>query len=809
MSRTLARTTAPGILAIAVLVAALHLDVSGELAGVRGRRLLTASSGYVDGERLERQWDQTYVYLSLLVAWFGSYVGFATSTARHTLQVDNVWWKFVMVAQAGLSWGFCTIWSVYFVGMHALVLHGDSSSRGTERVPVMFDPSMTVISGFLAWFMAGIGVFLLMKHRQSDNMSLISLRAVARIAASSAAATLGVIGMHAIGYLSQTGPFTMDINVGILVVCAIVASIVAAVGICIVGIRPNNTLLRCLGAVFTGGAMNGLVFVSLTASSYSVKLSDRDDNSNGWDLPSRDLAVVSFIIDLLLLSASNYYTERMQQFVTGKAEELEKLLRYQNYVKGSKKLIRRVKAMRFPMSLLPFDIFVKYGKLIPHESLRDKGKLIYVDSPGRARKVRQKGLIIFFSHQWLSHDHPDPTNCQYQDMVLATRFLMKSTRVKTADVFIWVDYSSVPQEAMDQQQLAIESLPTYVSSCSAFIIIAPQVMHANNSIPCNFTTYSDRLWCRLEVFCMILATMKIMRSKDPVDAVKEEPSMVDDDGESPHISLGKDLNAGNKQVFIWLSETLHAMKFWNSEGKMQPCYESLLYLYEGNATCCDKGHPKREGEDILCDKLRLVTTLTGIYGLMLVEMHKSQQSKSVGSNEYAASRAFAAEIVRLRSRIFPEEFFETRMEAMHQQVEQWKKTLLDLGVDENNDGGDRHEEAEEVLGTTEGSQTGTEEASETESEGSPIISAKPHNDRSPQIQHSDAVGAQIASVDSEHVTFELGIADPGDTGAGVGKQALFGATLSIVPTPAPPTRAARVAPAPRPILKYTNSKHTL
>ena len=65
-------------------------------------------------------------------------------------------------------------------------------------------------------------------------------------------------------------------------------------------------------------------------------------------------------------------------------------------------------------------------------------------------------------------------------------------------LFIWLDYTSVPQSNAHLQKMAIRSLAVYASSVAAFVVIAPTCRHNDSGDQCNAKTYQSRGWCRLE-----------------------------------------------------------------------------------------------------------------------------------------------------------------------------------------------------------------------------------------------------------------------------------------------------------------------
>lgn len=57
------------------------------------------------------------------------------------------------------------------------------------------------------------------------------------------------------------------------------------------------------------------------------------------------------------------------------------------------------------------------------------------------------------------------------------------------DVFVWVDYSCIPQANASVQNLAIRSLAVYASSATYFVICAPDTKHTDLDDLCDVGTY--------------------------------------------------------------------------------------------------------------------------------------------------------------------------------------------------------------------------------------------------------------------------------------------------------------------------------
>ena len=102
--------------------------------------------------------------------------------------------------------------------------------------------------------------------------------------------------------------------------------------------------------------------------------------------------------------------------------------------------------------------------------------------------------VVFFSHQWTAFNHPDPSNDQYTCMVDALRELARRNgwNDNLRDVYVWVDYSCIPQANASVQNLAIRSLAVYASSATYFVICAPETKHTDLDDVCDLSTYQRR-----------------------------------------------------------------------------------------------------------------------------------------------------------------------------------------------------------------------------------------------------------------------------------------------------------------------------
>lgn len=74
------------------------------------------------------------------------------------------------------------------------------------------------------------------------------------------------------------------------------------------------------------------------------------------------------------------------------------------------------------------------------------------------RFSRSNPFTLFFSHQWLGNEYPDPGGEHYRAMCKAAEAVRHRFEVDEAELLLWVDYASIPQANANLQKAAIASL---------------------------------------------------------------------------------------------------------------------------------------------------------------------------------------------------------------------------------------------------------------------------------------------------------------------------------------------------------------
>ena len=324
--------------------------------------------------------------------------------------------------------------------------------------------------------------------------------------------------------------------------------------------------------------------------------------------------------------------------------------------------------LRYTAAFLRASDFLKLGELKPHEELRNEGLLVYRDSYDEL--AHGVDYTIFISHQWTSFSVPDVTGKQYAVMCAAVRKIAEEKLPANAKseaggreaallnllpcIHVWVDYSSIPQHGSETTHLAIQSLASYSSLASEFVIVAPPVLHADTQLPCNFETYRRRTWCRAEQLCHLfrngLDAMWLATSEDNVIRLS-----------MPDRNLGS---------FKKISTDVEA-EDWKSMSEEDWLSESIR-VFQGDTT----------NE---MDKLSLVMPILGLYAELYAYGKRSADIASpVTDVQDAGSSQFFASVLQIcqqaRDEIFPKTFRPAANQRKARELKQREMTRSSTGV---------------------------------------------------------------------------------------------------------------------------------
>jgi hypothetical protein len=154
------------------------------------------------------------------------------------------------------------------------------------------------------------------------------------------------------------------------------------------------------------------------------------------------------------------------------------------------------------MVLVSYSDFVQGGKLLRYELARELGLHTTLDTYEDANRFCRENEVVFLSHQWLGEALPDPKNVHFEAACEMLEKLINVCNLNRDNIYIWVDYTSIPQSNKMMQQSAIGSIQVYATLPKYFVCVAPDAKHELGH-DCNAKTYLNRGWCRLEQWARV------------------------------------------------------------------------------------------------------------------------------------------------------------------------------------------------------------------------------------------------------------------------------------------------------------------
>jgi len=229
--------------------------------------------------------------------------------------------------------------------------------------------------------------------------------------------------------------------------------------------------------------------------------------------------------------------------------------------------------LSFGMVLVNAADFLGHKKFIPFEELRDAAQLKVLDTISAAEDFAEYRIIVFFSHQWLAWDTPDPDGVHYRCIEGALNQIAAQSKMKLKELWVWLDYSCMPQQNPTTLSLAVSDLSEVAALASYFVVVTPTTIHCDTHLICDTASYQSRGWCRLEQFSYV-CTGKT---------------------ESMLISTGD----GTEAFEPYVSQP--------GEWKRQ-----ALWVLQGQFTCCQRTSNHKTG-DMPCDKDKLKPAILRMY----------------------------------------------------------------------------------------------------------------------------------------------------------------------------------------------------
>jgi len=255
----------------------------------------------------------------------------------------------------------------------------------------------------------------------------------------------------------------------------------------------------------------------------------------------------------------------------------------------------------FPMVLMMAKDFKSLGRLVSHEDMMRLHVDIWLYTVDEVKEFSKLHNIIFVSHQWTGFESPDPTEVQYKAMVMSIDTLRQQECWDEEEMYIWVDYFSIPQKHRGTQTLAINSLTVYASNVAAFVVVAPPVTHKDLGEVCDKASYQRRAWCRAEQLAHLLAL-----------------------GSARMYLAEGDVLTPLNDIANWLQQS--------------------QYVFQGDLTCCRRKHTNMEK----CDKELLVVPMLGLWA----ELYQKHLDHTLSENQQGVYNSISERL----DEVFPRTF---------------------------------------------------------------------------------------------------------------------------------------------------------
>ncbi|CAE8637922.1 unnamed protein product [Polarella glacialis] len=523
---------------------------------------MTVLLEYLDGEEILKHWDASIICLSLITGWTGVYA--SLTITDHLKFCTDRFWYVVFIILAGLALGVDTIWCLHFVGMQARYLDGGVTSGARGAMTVKFEITFTLISGFAAWLISSVALHILSGRKAEDRLKIDRQMDVRR-ALAAALWAMGVVVMHFMGMLSQSGNFDTEYNSWIVLGTCLFTAIFAAIAATIFtpALSPQTTLTRIIAAAVISAGGNGFHYVGMVAATNRVNF--RKDvlfvpDSEAFKIPGLFIAVIALWNNYILSSVCNHYGEAFR----GRIKRDEWELAVKDKVQAGLKLVKELPCPLFLVSAADFLSMPEQELRTLHEGLRPTGKLLTLDTMDEVMELKKTSCILFFSYEWLSWLKVGPNKIQLLAMKKAAENVAKKLQVPTSRMHIWIDILSIPQKHVGMKAMAVDSLYAFAHCADIMVIVAPDSWHANTGAKADALSHSARVWTRVEQLA--------------------------------HCS-----QHGVASMFIQTAETFYQLP--------DDWMESVCTVLDGNMTCCRNKHPN----GCRCDKQTLVLPLLALY----------------------------------------------------------------------------------------------------------------------------------------------------------------------------------------------------
>jgi len=266
------------------------------------------------------------------------------------------------------------------------------------------------------------------------------------------------------------------------------------------------------------------------------------------------------------------------------------------------------RALKFPFCVVSYTALRTTGGFRSHEDLRRCGALMYFTAVEEATRFFRpaagpRRVILFLSMEPSPGEHPDPSNRCYSLLVGSVERIANRFRVPLSDVYLWLPYMSWPQDDPSLRDLAVESLPVYMSLCTAMVALVPsqgpqwQYLGAAGRV-----VYEQLGWRRFDCLLAARSGVRILFVGAPGSLVSQVIGQTDQ---------GARLSFDDGTTWGAVMEVLSGLVPDASELDQKQLAEQVLVLYvlilEGNLSgwAADGGSfPRTLAETIISDGTR-------------------------------------------------------------------------------------------------------------------------------------------------------------------------------------------------------------
>lgn len=515
--------------------------------------------------------------------------------------VESHAWYVILTLSVGLGIGFNCVWCMHFVGMGALKLAVGKESGAQGEIPVEFELTLSILSAFAAWGISALGLHVV-AGRKAGSRSRVDREFFIRLGFASSLIALGVVVMHYMGMVSQTGAFRMRWHGGPVIGSCAIAWVASGAGLTILMLAGKSIFTRLASAAVIAVAVSGMHYTGMAAATYYVMDTPQllFSGARTFRVAERDVAIVDLVIDMLLYAICMHYVE------------LERAKAKTNQIAEQRVLeaINCVTELSHSLVCVPANYFLELRAEdfnVMYEGHRKN--LHFFDSMAEVEAAKQQGAaIIFYSYQCLKFGKVGPDLVQLDAMKVSLRQVARGRGASLDNTYVWIDCLSIPQVNKASLKRAVNSIYTFACVPTTMVIICPPTIHKDTHEAVDDVTVRSRLWCRVE-----------------------------------QVSFG--CTRGTEHMFLHRGQELEALP--------SDWMESVCCVFDAQSSCCKLKHTTFPE----CDRETVCHSLLALYfHLYSQKLALSKNKKEEHSESSKAWREAWALVEKHKARMFPETF---------------------------------------------------------------------------------------------------------------------------------------------------------